>query len=224
MHGDGLRPLGVDAAHQLAEARLGVLKPPATCDSCLSGLVWRCLAGFCHSSRDDKNIGYIYMRAARLAVPERLTLHPFGPTKGRAMLRKIKAMSDRAEPKTKTVKTPGPDHPITIESNSRRVVVTLAGRVVADTREALTLREANYPPVQYIPRKDVEMALLARTHHATYCPYKGDCAYYSIPIGGARSLNAVWTYEAPYSAVAAIKDHIAFYPDRVDAIEERSEE
>jgi len=119
------------------------------------------------------------------------------------------------------IKIPGPDHPITIERNTHRVVVKVAGRVVADTREALTLREAKYPAVQYVPRKDVDMTLLARTDHVTYCPYKGDCAYYSIPAGAERSINAVWTYEEPYAAVAAIKDHVAFYPDRVDAIEER---
>jgi len=119
------------------------------------------------------------------------------------------------------IRLPGPDHPITIERNPARVVVTVAGHVVADTRDALTLRESTYPPVQYVPREDVDMTLLERTDHATYCPYKGDCAYYSIPVGGERSLNAVWTYEAPYAAVAAIKDHLAFYPDRVGAIEER---
>ena len=123
---------------------------------------------------------------------------------------------------TKTMKLPGPDHPITVARNPSRVVVTLAGRVIADTREALTLREASYPAVQYIPRKDVDMALLQRTDHATYCPYKGDCAYFSIPIGGERAANAVWTYEQPFAAVAAIKDHVAFYPNRVDAIEERA--
>jgi uncharacterized protein (DUF427 family) len=123
--------------------------------------------------------------------------------------------------KSKPVKTPGPDHPITIERNRGRVVVSVGGRVIADTRAALTLREASYPPVQYIPRKDVDMSLLERTEHATYCPYKGDCAYYSIPVGGQRAANAVWTYEAPYAAVAEIKDHLAFYPDRVDAVEER---
>jgi uncharacterized protein (DUF427 family) len=128
-------------------------------------------------------------------------------------------MSDRADPKPKTIKIPGPDHPIAIERNAHRIVVAVSGRVVADTRAALTLREAGYPPVQYIPRSDVEMSLLARTDHATYCPYKGDCAYYSIPLGGERSVNAVWTYEAPYAAVAAIKGHVAFYADRVDAIE-----
>jgi uncharacterized protein (DUF427 family) len=121
----------------------------------------------------------------------------------------------------KPTKLPGADHPITIECNPARVVVSVAGRVIADTREALTLREATYPAVQYIPRKDVDMALLERTEHRTYCPYKGDCTYYRIPIGGERSANAVWTYEAPFTAVALIKDHLAFYPDRVDLVEEQ---
>jgi uncharacterized protein (DUF427 family) len=121
----------------------------------------------------------------------------------------------------KPTKLPGADHPITIECNPARLVVSVAGRVIADTREALTLREASYPAVQYIPRKDVDMALLERMEHRTYCPYKGDCTYYSIPIGGERSANAVWTYEAPFTAVALIKDHLAFYPDRVDLVEEQ---
>ena len=120
----------------------------------------------------------------------------------------------------KPVKIPGPDHPITITPASGRVVVKLGGRVIADTRSARILQEASYPGVKYIPRKDVDMALLERTDHQTYCPYKGDCSYYSIPLGGERSRNAVWTYESPYAAVAAIKDYLAFYPDRVDAIEE----
>lgn len=118
------------------------------------------------------------------------------------------------------VKTPGPDHPITIEPSPNRVVVRAGGRVLADSRDALILREARYPAVLYVPRKDVDMTLLARTAHATYCPYKGECAYFSIPAGGTRSLNAVWSYEAPYPAVAAIKEHLAFYPDRVDAIDD----
>jgi uncharacterized protein (DUF427 family) len=122
----------------------------------------------------------------------------------------------------KPIKIPGPDHPIVIAPNPARVVVSLGGRVIADTTAALTLREASYPPVQYIPRGDVDMALLKRTDHATYCPYKGECAYYSIPLGGDRSANSVWTYELPFAAVTAIKDHVAFYPDRVDAIEERA--
>jgi uncharacterized protein (DUF427 family) len=117
----------------------------------------------------------------------------------------------------KPIKVPGPDHPITIEANSSRVVVTVDGKVIADTREALTLREAAYPAVQYIPRRDVDMAALTRSGHTTYCPYKGDASYYSIPAGGDRSLNAVWTYETPFAAMAQIKDYVAFYPDRVDA-------
>jgi uncharacterized protein (DUF427 family) len=121
----------------------------------------------------------------------------------------------------KRARVPGPDHPITIERNPARVVVMVAGRVIADTREAVTLREASYAPVHYVPRRDVDMAALVRSEHTTYCPYKGDCAYYSISIGGARSINAVWTYEAPYPAVAEIRGHLGFYPERVDAIEER---
>jgi uncharacterized protein (DUF427 family) len=121
----------------------------------------------------------------------------------------------------RTIKIPGPDHPIAIEPNPGRVVVTLGGRVIADTRAALTLREANYPPVQYIPRKDVDIAALARSTTTTYCPYKGEAAYFTIPAGGDRSVDAIWTYEAPYGAVAEIKDHLAFYPDRIDAIEQR---
>lgn len=119
----------------------------------------------------------------------------------------------------KPVRIPGPDHPITITPNPAHITVTVAGRVIADTRAALTLQEASYPPVQYIPREDVNMSQLARTDHATYCPYKGDCSYYSIPMGGAHSVNAVWTYETPHDAVAPIKEYLAFYPDRVDAID-----
>ena len=120
---------------------------------------------------------------------------------------------------TRSVKIPGPDHPITITPTQRRVVVTVGGRVVADSRNALTLQEASYPAVQYVPLVDVDVSLLERTTHATYCPYKGDCSYYSIPAGGERAVNAVWTYESPYDSVAEIKDHVAFYPDRIDAIE-----
>jgi uncharacterized protein (DUF427 family) len=97
-------------------------------------------------------------------------------------------------------------------------VVTVGGKVIADTRDALTLREAAYPAVQYIPRRDVDMTALTRSEHTTYCPYKGDASYYSIPDGGDRSRNAVWTYERPFEAMAQIKDYVAFYPDRVDEI------
>ena len=130
-------------------------------------------------------------------------------------------MSAQSSAAAKPVKIPGPDHPITIERNPNRIVVSAGGRVIADTRDALTLQEARYPAVQYIPRADVNMTLLVRTDHITYCPYKGDCSYFSIPSGGPRAVNAVWTYEHPYPAVGAIKEYVAFYPDRVEAIEER---
>ena len=131
-------------------------------------------------------------------------------------------MSASNETNTKTVKIPGPDHPITIERNPARVVVTVAGAVIADTRNALTLREAKYPAVFYIPRQDVDMSKLERTEHSTYCPYKGDAAYFSIPSGGERAVNAVWTYESPFPAVEPIREHVAFYTDRVDSIEEHA--
>jgi len=123
--------------------------------------------------------------------------------------------------KEKPIKIPGADHPISIQRNPARIVVSVADRVIAETRNALTLREADYPPVQYIPREDVDFSQLERTDHATYCPYKGHCNYYSIPAGGKKSINAVWTYENPYPAVAQIKGHVAFYPDRVDEIAEQ---
>ena len=122
----------------------------------------------------------------------------------------------------KVIKKPGPDHPITIERNPNRVVVTVAGNVIADTTKALVLREARYGAVQYIPRADVDMALLKRSQTQSYCPYKGDASYFSIPVGGERSIDAIWTYETPYEAVAPIKDYLAFYPNRVDAIEEHA--
>ena len=120
----------------------------------------------------------------------------------------------------KPVKTPGPDHPISIESPLHGVVVRAGGKVIADTNDALILREARYPAVFYIPRKDVDMSALERTGHATYCPYKGDCSYFSIASLGEKGVNAVWTYEKPYDAVSAIKEYLAFYPDRVDSITE----
>jgi uncharacterized protein (DUF427 family) len=123
--------------------------------------------------------------------------------------------------KEKQIKKPGPDHPISIEHSPARIVVSVASRVIADTSNSLTLREADYPPVQYIPREDVDLSQLKRTDHVTYCPYKGDCNYYNIPAGGRKSVNAVWTYEDPYPAVAQIKGHVAFYPDRVDKIAEQ---
>ena len=124
---------------------------------------------------------------------------------------------------SKRMLTPNENHPITLHPAGHRVIVTAAGKVIADSQDALVLKEASYPPAFYIPRKDVDMALLERTEHESYCPYKGDASYYSVTSGGARSVNAVWTYEKPYEAVAAIREHLAFYPDRVDSIDSSSE-
>jgi uncharacterized protein (DUF427 family) len=124
---------------------------------------------------------------------------------------------------SKLVKIPSPEHPITITQSDAHIVVTGGGRVVADTRSSLVLAEATYPEVHYVPRKDVDMSLLRRSDHATYCPYKGDCAYYTIEHAGQRGVDAVWTYEAPYAAVRDIRDYLAFYPDRVDSIQKTAD-
>ena len=131
-------------------------------------------------------------------------------------------MSDSAATKGKPVKIPGPEHPITIEPNPARVIVSVDGREVADTREALTLREASYNPVQYVPLGDVNMKLLTPSDHESYCPFKGDASYYSVPSAGERGLNLVWEYREPYDAVAQIRGHVAFYADRAD-VDERFE-
>jgi uncharacterized protein (DUF427 family) len=113
-----------------------------------------------------------------------------------------------------------PDHPITITAAPRQVRVTFAGRVVADTKRALSLAEASYAPVMYIPREDVDLTTLERTSHKTHCPYKGDASYYSIHADGRTAQNAVWSYEQPLEAVAAIGGYMAFYPNRVDSLEQ----
>jgi uncharacterized protein (DUF427 family) len=120
---------------------------------------------------------------------------------------------------SKPIKIPGPDHPITIKPSNEHIVIRTGGKVLADTRSSLVLAEASYPEVHYIPRSDVDMTLLRRSDHATYCPYKGDATYYTIDLSGPRGVDAVWTYEAPYAAVCDIKDYLAFYPDRVDSIQ-----
>lgn len=117
------------------------------------------------------------------------------------------------------MKIPVPDHPIAIVPQPKRVKVTFNGQIIANTTQALELREATLPPVQYIPRSDVAMEQLHPTEHSTHCPYKGDAAYFSLTVGGKTAENAIWTYENPYPAVAAIKEHVAFYPDRVDLLE-----
>ena len=120
----------------------------------------------------------------------------------------------------KPVRVPGPDHPITIEQNTSRVLVWAAGALVADTDDAITLFEAGYQPVDYIPLEHVDSSLLIASDHTTYCPYKGDCSYYSIPTALAGE-DVVWEYREPFPAVASIKGRVAFYVDRVDLVEQR---
>ena len=113
------------------------------------------------------------------------------------------------------MKIPGPDHPITITQNPRRIRVTAGDIVIAETSKALTLKEAKYPAVQYVPREDANMALLERTDRVTHCPYKGDASYYSVKADGKTLDNAIWTYETPFPAMTEISGHLAFYPDKV---------
>lgn len=118
------------------------------------------------------------------------------------------------------MKIPGPDHPITITPNPRRVRVTVGGKVVADSTSALALKEATYPVVNYIPRMDTDMSLLKPTARSTHCPYKGDASYFNIETDGKTLENAVWSYEKPFPAMNGITDYLAFYPNKVDKIEE----
>ena len=113
------------------------------------------------------------------------------------------------------MKLPGPDHPITIAANPRRVRISAGGIVIAETSHALKLKEASYPAVNYVPREDANMALLTRTERVTHCPYKGDANYFSITADGKTLENAIWTYETPFPAMAEISGRLAFYPDKV---------
>ena len=113
------------------------------------------------------------------------------------------------------MKLPGPDHPITITANPRRVRISAGGVVIAESSDALSLKEASYPAVNYLPRKDANMELLKRSERTTHCPYKGDASYFTLSAGDKTAPNAVWSYEAPYPAMTAIQDHVAFYPQQV---------
>lgn len=114
-------------------------------------------------------------------------------------------------------KQPGPDHTITVESASQRVIVRSGGTVLADSANALLLREASLPPVFYIPREEVAMRELIASTTRTHCPYKGDASYFSA-LGSGRK-DIAWSYDDPFDHMLAIKGHLAFYPDRVDSIE-----
>ena len=116
------------------------------------------------------------------------------------------------------MKLPGPDHPITVEPAGETITVTFNGKAIARSSKALKMQEAAYPPVYYIPLADVDGAALAKTARRTYCPYKGDASYYTVTVGIESAENAVWAYEEPYDAVAAIAGHVAFYADMMDSV------
>jgi uncharacterized protein (DUF427 family) len=114
--------------------------------------------------------------------------------------------------KGKEIRIPGPDHPITICPAEGKIRVTVGGRIIAESTQALRLEEKGYPPVHYLPRNDADMSLLVRTTHYSYCPYKGDCTYYSVPIGGSKSEYAVWTYENLTRQSPPLKNTWLFIP------------
>lgn len=113
------------------------------------------------------------------------------------------------------MKLPSAEHPITISHLPTRLVVKFKGAVVAQTDNALKLEEAKYPAVYYVPRADIVQAHFVRTEHSTYCPYKGPASYFSLVAGDETAENSVWSYEEPYPAMAQIKEHVAFYADKV---------
>jgi uncharacterized protein (DUF427 family) len=118
---------------------------------------------------------------------------------------------------TRTVKIPDGTHPITISPTGARVTVRVGGAVVDATDSALSLAEASYPVVQYIPLSDVDQSLLERTTTQSYCPYKGDASYFTVKSAdGDAEADVIWTYEHPYPSVAEIAGHVAFYPDRAE--------
>lgn len=118
---------------------------------------------------------------------------------------------------SKPVLEPSTEHPITITPTQGRVVVRVNGEVVADTHAALQLQESTLPAVQYIPFDDVVQGLLSRTDTSSYCPYKGEASYYSVTTAAGETVeDAIWTYEQPYPAVAAIGGHVAFYPNKAE--------
>ncbi len=114
------------------------------------------------------------------------------------------------------MRTPGPDHPISITEHPSRVEVRANGQVVVSTTRALALQEADYPVMLYLPREDADMQLLERSATTSVCPFKGEASYFSLVVNGQTDKDVVWTYESPNPAVAAIKNHLAFFPNKVE--------
>lgn len=117
------------------------------------------------------------------------------------------------------MKLPGPDHPITITPAAKRWRARFEGHVIADTDDALILKESTYPAVVYFPREDVSMEYMASTDHHTHCPYKGDASYFTLRMDSRIEENAVWSYEEPFPAMSEIAGRLAFYPNKVEIYE-----
>ncbi len=121
---------------------------------------------------------------------------------------------------SRTQKIPGPDHPITLAPADKKLRVIFRGQTIAESAAALVMQEASYSPVFYFPRNDVKMAMLARTQHNSWCPYKGEASYFTMLAEDGREENSVWSYETPFEPVGGIRELLAFYPNKIDRIEE----
>ena len=111
-----------------------------------------------------------------------------------------------------------PDYRVDFEQTAKRVRVRLGGQTVADSTDARIMLETRHTPVYYLPRADVRMDLAERTDHESFCPFKGEASYWTLVVGDQSAENAMWSYEQPFAEVAGIRDYMAFYGDRVDAL------
>ncbi len=110
-------------------------------------------------------------------------------------------------------------HEVTTARFAGRVMVTAGGETVADSHDAVVLHETGYEPTFYLPVTDVRNELLEPSEHTTRCPHKGKARYWNIKAGDGSIENAAWAYDTPFDSVAEIAGMVAFYPDKVDAVE-----
>lgn len=107
--------------------------------------------------------------------------------------------------------------PPRLEDSSRHIRVIFNGVTIADTHRAKRVLETSHPPVYYIPLDDINQDYLVSTPRSTYCEWKGQAAYYTVVVGDRQEQNVAWTYPDPTPAFASLKNHVAFYPSRMDA-------